>query len=295
MGILSNFRCPSLRAADHRWADADRLVSESYGRHLLNSEQSKKQAWHPDEKVRNLARVLTITNKMVLMPDYEDLRPGDEHYLAAIDLMRDDASARYRHTLECLLLARASDEVIADHMAIEPEVVGLCHDLFFDVRSRLNKYLLIQDLLFAPAMMQGGSKGPVDVERVVAYLCGHEVFLYFRLGLVDESTRSEVYAKMQQGLVANQGLSALLRRSFSYQSTEGVIEHMQQHMLVKAREHAKQSPDETDGPLARVRRGVQAALSHNLKPEIAEEGDPDFAHREESVTQSADRIREVIE
>lgn len=295
-GILSKFRSKGVRPSDYRWVEADRIVSEHYGRYLLDSEQSKRAVWHPDTHVRTIVRLMALTNKLSYLPQDQDLRPGDEHYLAAIDFMREDVTSRSRNTLECLLIGGASNEVIANHLMVEPEMVQLCHDIFFDVRDRLDRPLLIQDIFFPPAMMQGGAKDPVSVERVIAYLTGHQLFWCFRVGLYEDDKVRVAFDKLQRGLMQNQTLSALLRRSWAFESTEGVLEHMQQHLLVTARAAAAVDANTgEDQATTRVRNGVQHLLAHNLKPEVVNEGDQTFSNMtRESATAAVDRVQETL-
>jgi len=294
-GVLARFRAPSLRAVDHRWRTADCIVTDSYGRHLLDSTQSKRAVWHDDAHVRALIRLMALTNRLSWMPDKQDIRPGDEFYVTAINLMRGDRAERYRHTIECLLLGDAPDEAIAEYLDIDPRIIGLAHDIFFDVRDRLRKPLLIQDLLFPPGVMQGGVKDVMGVERVIAYLTGHQLFYCFRIGYYEDDQIRQAFQKLQDGLMKNQGISALLRRSLGFESTECVIEHMQQHLLISAREAARDVGSE-DTRIGRVKDGVQSLLSQNLKPEVVREGDKTFASMaKESATAAADRVQEGLQ
>jgi len=297
MSVLAKYRSPGVRPANHRWVVAERIVAENFGRHLLDSKLSKRAVWHPDEHVRTLVRLMALTNKLDWLPQEDDLRENDQYYLSAVDLMTSDETARSKSTLECLLLGGADNETVGQYMNVEPQVVQLCHDVFFDVRDRLDKPLLVEDIFFPPAVMQGGVKDPVSAERVIAYFTGHQLFFCFRIGYYEDKKVQQAFEKLEKGLMQNQTISALLRRSFGYQSTESAIEHMQQHLLVSARAAAADAATGGEDPeVTRVRHGVQALLSHNLAPEVVREGDATFsAMARESTTMAADRIQETIQ
>ena len=291
MGVLSNFRSEVVRPVNARWLAADRIVSQNHGRMLLDARESKRALWHNDHHVRAIVRLMTLTNKFAWAPNAEDLQDGDERYLEAIDLVGDDTNVRHRSTIECLLLGRATGAEIQSHMGISPVTAEIIHDVFFDVRDRLERCLLMQDLLFAPAMMQGGAKTPVDTERIIAYLAGHQIYYAYRSGVIDDDLVRPVFQRIQQGLMANQAISALLRRSFGYQSTEGVIEYLQAQIIQSARDNATVTED---ADLRRVRSGMQSLLANNLKPQIANETDVAFTKMTyESVTLTAEKVQEV--
>jgi len=292
VGVLAGFRSDAIRPVNARWLEADRIVTQNHGRSLLNSQESKRALWHKDHHVRTVVRLLTLTNKFAWVPGREDLRDGDEAYLQAIDVMIDDSTVRTKSTIECLLLGGASDEAVEELTGLPADTVEILHDVFFDIRGRLDKHLLVQDLLFGPAMMQGGAHTPIDTERIISFLAGYEVFHKYRLGVIDDEQVRLTYSRIQQGLMGNQAISSLLRRSFGFQSTEGVIEHLQQQMLLDARQNAAASED---AGLTQVRRGINNLLAHNLKPMIAEEGDPAVTDiSAESVTVSAEKVQGVL-
>jgi len=292
MGVLSTFRANAMRPVNTRWLEADRIVSENHGRALLDARESKHALWHADHHVRAIVRLMTLTNKFSWTPSFEDLQEGDEFYLQAIDLVGDETNVRFRATVECLLLGRASNAEVEGHTGIALQTANIIHDVFFDVRDRLEKHLLLQDLIFAPAMMQGGAKTPVDTERIIAYLAGHQIYHADRSGVIDDETVRPIFQRIQQGLMSNQTISALLRRSFGFQSTEGVIEHLQNQIVQSAKENALVNED---ADLRQVRNGVQSLLANNLQPQVADQTDAVFTKMtNESVIVTSEKVQGVL-
>lgn len=230
-GLLSQYRAKAARAVNHRWSTADALVGEYlHGRVIGRGPQ--RALYHQDECVAAAVRVGMITSHWTVAPEPDEVRESDLPYLTAIDLGHDDINVRTRHTLECMILGMASDEDIAQHLGYDPEHVQIYHDLFFDIRDRLDRPMQITDMLFAPAFMQGGCRNPQETERIIAFLCGHEMFIHYRLGTTDNSW-AEIVPKLFDGLNRNQSLSALLRRSTGFESTNQVIEHLHQTLLLE--------------------------------------------------------------
>lgn len=293
MGVLESFRPEIARPADYRWVEAGRIVRHQRALILSSPDYGSRAIWHQDHHVRALIRLMAKTNSFSIAPHRDDIRDGDEQYLAVADLKADSDNTRIKHTMECLLLGDASNGEIEAYLGWPAGIVHLFHECCFDVRSRLSKPLVIQDMFFPPTMCQGGAPSGVATERIIAYLAGHDMFFRYRTAQVDEEGVQQIMVRIQNNLMANQALSAVLRRSFSYDSTERAIDQLHQHILVRTREDLSRSSG-SDPIVSHIESGMKA-LTSSMMPKVMSEKDTEGNNGRVAVTAARNHIQEVID
>jgi len=283
-GAFAKFRSKALRPVDHRWVEGQRVGLAALKGRFVDRRDTQPAPWHPDQVVSTIARMYRLTNGWEWTPDIDELQPGDDSHLCALDIIADSDMARPRHTLHCLFLGGADGELIEREMGVDAAVTDFIHDAVYDVRSRLDKPVVMSDLVFDPCFMQGGVRNPSDVEKVVSYLCGAETFLAYRFAVYNEDNLAIQASldRMQEGLLRNQAMSALLRRSFSFESTQQAVQQLHDTVLLAKRQ-------ESIGPISedqrRLGQGMEA-IQQQLGVKVSEKGDIS-AERVEFVTQSS--------
>ena len=286
-GLLSSFRHQPMKSPSHRWDEAIRVVSEVYGGTFLNN-VPLKAVYHEDHIIARVIRLLLLTHRLARPPKLEDLRKGDISCLAAIDLFWDQTMSRQRHTFECMVLGSASNSLIADYMGMDEETVQFAHDVFFNVRDKLDKPLQISDMVFTTAFMQGGIRDPAETEKIVSYMCGCSIFLHYRFGTSDSDSEYSL-GKLQEGLLRNQAISALLRRSTGYESTQQIVDHLHQQIMLASKQDLQERGNEE---LDRLRSVVED-IGDQLGLQVAERRHI-TDDRKEGVHQTAEAVEQHL-
>ncbi len=127
-------------------------------------------------------------------------------YSAAYELY--SSREKERLFVEGLLLAGAPNELVADMSACDPEDVQAFHDLFFDVRPRLDKPGWVVAHLFGGTLY--GAINPRDkVAQLhrIAWLGGEDVFLSYYSGEWNPKLGNNL-AALIKGVLAKQSLLA---------------------------------------------------------------------------------------
>jgi hypothetical protein len=113
-----------------------------------------------------------------------------------------------RTFIEGLLLTGAPNPMVANLVGCDPEDVQAFHDLFFDVRARLDKPGWIVAQLFEGALYSNvNSRDKVGQLHRVAWLGGPDVFLAFYSSASDPMTRKAIQ-EIQAGILTKCSLLA---------------------------------------------------------------------------------------
>lgn len=160
-------------------------------RHLMDSKPRRRPTKIDDRLIKRAADFLirwetapvrnrTYQNlkfaRQELFPRYPDL------YLA-YELFVSDGCERARCALEARLLARQSDETIAEKLTTMPEAVAAYEQLFFNVRDRLDNSDYIVSRVLAPTMSNGYETASLDLSaKFFGYFAGPQVLEYILHG-----------------------------------------------------------------------------------------------------------------
>ncbi len=115
---------------------------------------------------------------------------------------------RERLFVEGMLLANATNDTTADMAACDPQDIQAFHDLFFDVRPRLEKPGWLVGQLFGGSLY--GAINPRDkVAQLhrIAWLGGEEVFVSYYSGQYNPNLGNQL-ADLVRGMLAKQSLLA---------------------------------------------------------------------------------------
>jgi len=141
-----------LQRPDWRWQRVLELCSGVY---------PKRCSWRDDDFIRGTRQF--ILKRSHHLTENEAKRLYSNHLpLTAAWFIRAAANSGMSHIIykiEARLLARQTNEEIADAVGTQPDVIEWYHALWFDVRPRLQHRDWVQDIVLAPAVMRQYGEG----------------------------------------------------------------------------------------------------------------------------------------
>lgn len=166
-------------------------------RQLLGARPRRKPAKADDRLTRRAVEFLDLWDSAPLLNRAkqhvrfvrQELFPRYPELYLAYELFVTDGCERARCALEARLLARQSDEEIADRLSTMPEAVQAYEQLFFNVRDRLDNRDYIVSSVLSPSLNYGYDLTNIELSaKFFGYFAGPQV-LDFILHRYDSNLR----------------------------------------------------------------------------------------------------------
>jgi len=195
---------------DWRWQRAVDLVEH-------NLEMSRKRDDDLVALARALVRAQTSTN-MMTMERFKDREP---HVVTAYEIYEEPDNPM-RGMMEACLVTKADEYMIGGYMAVDPIVVSIYENIFYNVRPCYHSEGFILTNVIFPAFRRAMSCLDYDlIMKLVGYLGGFDVLRNFNLiGVMPEYVK-KIIDGMIAGLTRRNALVAsAIQKPNQYNSTE---------------------------------------------------------------------------